>query len=241
MTLAAELWKLRSLPTPKTVVSASFALVTVVSLIVFVVQPDSPDAYHQAPSVAASIAVFIGSIVFGAWVFGVEFNQGTMRRVLVAEPRRGIVLAVKTLVVAAGATLFAAMITGYAALASLLICAAATIDFDPSLAVNIVPSMTVQAALFALLACAFSLALRSYAGGVIGAFALILVADNLLALWQSIQDHTFSASTSAIDAAFHVGDSSSEIGLAEALIVALAWIAAVAVPGALRFVRGDFK
>lgn len=242
MNLAAELTKLRALPTPRVIAAICFGLTTIAALIVLVVQPSDHSVYRDVPTGPASLLVMVGSLVFGAWVFGVEFGQGTLRRVLTSEPRRGVVLAVKTLVVLVGTAAFAAATLTFAAVLAVTVASFHTVDLDAAIVFNTAPSITIQATLVALMASAFTLLFRSYSGGLIATFAMIFVVDGIIGIWHTMRDYTFGTSLSSIDAVFDgVADTEPKLALVPSVLIALAWVAAIAVPGVIRFLRGDFK
>lgn len=241
MTLAAELAKLRALPTPRVILAICFGLTALAAVIVLAVQPSDKSVYVDVPTGPASIVTMIGSIVFGAWLFGVEFGQGTLRRVLTTEPRREVVLATKALVVALGTAVFAAALLSFAAVLAITVASFHTVEIDATLVFNAVPSITIQATLVALMAGAFTVLFRSYSGGMIASFAMIFVIDGILGIWQALRDYTFGTSLASIDAIFDGTPSEPVFALVPTILIALAWIAAIAIPGAIRFLRGDFK
>lgn len=241
MTVMAEFAKIRSLPTPRFTAAICFGLTAVVAVILFAASPSDTQIYQDVPTGPAQLFAMVASIVLGAWVFGVEFSQNTMRRVLTGEPRRPLLLVAKAVVAAALAASFAAALMAFAALLGMLVAAANTVDFDAGAAFNLVPSMAIQGTLMALMAGALTLLFRSYAGGMIATLALVLVIDGILGIWETIRDYTFGVSMASIDAVFDSVPSEPTHPLPTAIVIGLAWIAAIAAPGVLRFVRGDFK
>ncbi len=241
----AELLKLRLLPMPRWILALSLGAPLLVGLIVFAVQPSSTDAYRGGPTTMATFAVMIGALVFGAWMFGVEFGQATMRRTITAEPRRGVVLTWKLLTTALGATAFAAVAMGFSTLVTIAICAAHGIDAKTESMLDLSLAISIQAPLIALISAAFTLVFRSFAGGLVATFALIFVVDALMGLLLGdYGEYTFGNCLASIIANFdESGDTgeSARFGIAQAFAIALGWIAAIASPGAYRFIRGDFK
>lgn len=223
------------------IVAISFGLTLLVSLLVLALQPSEHDVYRKAPAIVASVATFIGSILIGAWVFGMEFGQGTLRRTLAIEPRRGVLLVAKGVIVVAAAAAFAAVTMTFAVVLTVLITSAASIEFDVSVAFKLVPSMAIQGVLVALMAAGFTLLFRSYNGGQIATFAMVFVVDGIIGLWEPIRDYTFGVSLSSIDAIFDSEPTVPAHPLAATVLIALAWVTAFAVPGVVRFLRGDFK
>lgn len=238
---ATEVIKLRSLPTPRWSAAICFGLTLIVALIVLATDPSDPSVYRDVPIGPAQLFTMVVSIVLGAWVFGVEFSQGTLRRVLTSEPRRSVVLAVKALVVAVGTAAFAAALMAFAGLLTIAVTSINSVAINTADAFNLVPSMAIQSPLVALMAGALTLLFRSYAGGMIATLALILVIDGILGIWAAIRDYTFGVSLSSIEAVFDSTPSEPVHSLGISVLIALAWVAAIAAPGVYRFVRGDFK
>jgi ABC-type transport system involved in multi-copper enzyme maturation permease subunit len=97
----SELLKLRSLPTPRWTLAGVVAAFVITIVVAAIIGPrDGAVVFLLAVGLPTSIA----SIVLGAWMAGVEYGQGTIRRALTADPRRlrlvgakvGVVLAVVT-------------------------------------------------------------------------------------------------------------------------------------------------
>ena len=93
--MRAELLKMRVLLTPRIMLALALAVPAVAALITYLVEPDDIALYRQAPLFAAQIGVEIAAIVVGVWIVAMEFSQGTVRRLLTAEPRRTHVVANK--------------------------------------------------------------------------------------------------------------------------------------------------
>lgn len=241
MNVAAEFLKLQALPTPKVIAALCLGLTAVVALIVVITTPSDPEIYRQATREAALIGTSIGALVFGAWVFGLDFAQGTLRRTLSTEPRRGVVLAEKALVTLLATLAFSAVSATFGAVLAQLLSASQSIDLAWSESLDLIPSLMIQATLVALLAAAVTLLFRSFTGGLVAAFALLFVIDGLLGIWTAISDYTIGAALSDIAAVFANDDSAPTNGLLSAVLIALAWIAAISAPGVIRFLRADFK
>jgi ABC-type transport system involved in multi-copper enzyme maturation permease subunit len=238
--MKSEILKLRALPMPRAILAVCLASTAIVALIVFVVQPRNPDVYRDAPATMTMVAVAIGSIVFGAWAIGVDFAQDTLRRTLIAEPRRGSILLNKFALIVVAVVPAAVLCALFAMLVGKLTALASTVDFDQTAAFKDIAATALQALLTALLAGALTLLLRSFTGGLISAFVLLFVIDGVLQLSSAIRDYTFGAALGDVRTAI-AGDAPHHLGLAAAVLVALAWIAAIGVPAAARFVRADFK
>lgn len=241
MIFTSELVKLRALPTPRITAAICFGLTAVVALIVLATNPSDPSVYQDVPTGPAQLFATIASIVLGAWVFGIEFSQGTLRRVLTGEPRRAVVLAVKAVVAAVGTAAFATLLMTFAVLLTLLVAAVNSVDVDAGAAFNLLPSMAIQGSLTALMAGGLTVLTRSYAGGMIATFALVLIVDGIIGLWSTIRDYTFGVSLSSIQSTFDSASSAPTHPLWLSVLIALAWVAGLSAPGVFRFLRGDFK
>lgn len=238
--MRAELLKLRVLPTPRFLVAFCFGSVAVVALIVFLTQPDDPEIYRDAPAGMAWAAAMVSSIVLGAWIVGLEFAQGTMRRVLITEPRRVTILLGKAAALVGAILLLSVGSALFALALGKLTASANTAGFDAHEALRFVPTIALQAVLVALFVAALTLLFRSFTGGLIAGFVMLFVIDTVLRISPAINDYTFVSALNEIDFTT-TGGSAGDHGLAGALLLALGWIAAFAAPGVARFLRGDFK
>ncbi|MFY9489006.1 MAG: hypothetical protein WAP35_09980 [Solirubrobacterales bacterium] len=241
MNFASELLKLRSLPTPKMIAAVCLGLTALVTLIVVVTSPSDPEVYREGPRATATVATMIGALVFGAWMFGLDFAQGTLRRTLATEPRRWVVLANKGLVTVLATAGFSAVSAAFGAALSQWISSSRSIELAWGDSLDLIPSLMIQATLVALIAGAVTLFFRSFVGGLVAAFALLFVVDGVLGIWEAIRDYTISVALADIDITFSNNTAEPTNGLAPALLIAFAWIAAIAVPGVIRFLRADFK
>lgn len=238
--MKAELLKLRLLPTPRVLAAFCFGSVALVALIALLTQPDDPVTYRDAPAGMAWVAAMVTAIVLGAWVVGLEFAQGTMRRVLIAEPRRGAILLSKTAALVAAIALLAAGSALLALALGKLTASASGAGYDAGEALRFVPTIAVQAILVSLLVAALTLLFRSFTGGLIAGFVMLFVIETVLQISPTIADHSFVSALSEIDFTTG-GDEAGDRGMAGALLLAFGWIAAFAAPGVARFLRGDFK
>lgn len=164
--MAAELHKLRSLPTPRWTLIAALALVLLgVAIALFTGDADSRDYVDIAEGIAG-LGSGIGSIVIGVWIAGVEYGQGTLRRALAADPRRGRLLASK-LAVAVGAAVALTAVVWLAT--ALLLPIAASANGGDSSAGDILEksvSSLIGNPVYAAVGCAIATLARSMAGGM---------------------------------------------------------------------------
>ncbi|MFY9487609.1 MAG: hypothetical protein WAP35_02780 [Solirubrobacterales bacterium] len=241
--LRAELMKVRILPTPMVIAAACFVISTIVAVVVLATTPAEDDVYRDAPVFAAFVPGMIGALVFGAWVFGLDFAQGTMRRTVTTEPRRPVIVAAKFLVVTVVTGAFLAAYGALSALVAIAISSSNSIDIVTGEAFELVPSLALQGTLVALLAGAITLLVRSFTGGLIATFAMVFVIDELLGISETIRDYTFGVALRSVDAAFATSDPgfAGTHSLAGGILLGLGWVAAIAIPGAIRFTRDDLK
>ncbi len=238
--MRAELLKIRRLPTPALLLALVLLAPAVAALIVYFVKPDDPSWYHVAPMTTAETVCQIAAVVFGVWVIGIEFAQGTLRRALTAEPRRVHLIVNKMVVVAvvtlAGAALAALVAYWLGALAADL----RDVDYAAGTAAKLGVVLVVGAVLVALLSFALGLLSESLTGGIVLAFAVLFVLNGVLSFISAIRDYTFGAALASITDAADP-DTASALGLWGGIGVALAWVAVLMVPALYRFTRSDFK
>jgi ABC-2 type transport system permease protein len=233
--MTAELLKLRSLPTPRWVLANTLgALVTAIALAIAFGIGEEDDV---AVGLGAELTTAIAAIVLGVWVVGVEYGQGTMRRVLTAEPRRLRVLAYK-LVLAVGTT----------AALTVVVFAIATAAFPPiadahdqALTVGDMLRTGVAALIgnsaLAAVGVAFGLLARSMAGGLTAALVYAFIIDTSLSAIPHVGDYTSSgAQLELYDA---ITRAPGEQAVVQAALVLAAWVGAFVALGATRLVRSD--
>ncbi|MGE4029989.1 MAG: ABC transporter permease, partial [Thermoleophilia bacterium] len=237
--MRAELLKIRRLPTPALLLALVLLAPAVAAAIVYIVKPDDPAWYHVAPMTTAATTCQIAAVVFGVWLIGIEFAQGTLRRALTAEPRRVHLvlnkLVVVTLVTLGAAALSALIAYWLGALAADL----RSVDYDAGTAAKLGVVLVIGTVLVALLSFALGLLSESLTGGIVLAFAVLFVLNGVLSFVRAIRDYTFGAALDSISDAVDP-DTASALGLWGGIGVALAWVAVLMVPALYRFSRSDF-
>ena len=234
--MAAELHKLRSLPTPRWTLVAALALVLLgVVIALFTGDSDSRDYVDIAEGVAG-LGSGIGSIVIGVWVVGVEYGQGTLRRALAADPRRGRLLASKLAVAVGGALALTAVV--WLAAALLLPFAASANGADSSIADILEKSVSslIGNPVYAAVGCAIATLARSMAGGMTAMLALVFVLDTLLVLLP-IGDISLGSAVGDIGNGLEGEEGDEDIG--RGVLVTLAWIAILLTAAWARLTRTD--
>jgi len=234
--MAAELEKLRYLPTPRwtLMVCLGFALMgTVIALIEGSARASS---YVDVAEVVTAISTVIGSIVLGVWVSGVEYGQNTMRRALAADPRRGRLFAAK-LGLAVGASM--ALTVGVFAASTVLLTLAAAANGASSPAGDILTvgaSSLVANPVYAAIGCGVAMLARSMAGGMTAMLALAFVLDTALTALP-VGNISLGSALREIGDAIQGESGAHEIG--RGLLVSAAWLAVLLTAAWARFTRTD--
>ncbi|MBK8295536.1 MAG: hypothetical protein IPK93_12595 [Solirubrobacterales bacterium] len=241
--MRAEFWKIRSMPTPM------WCLVAL--LICFVLGFASvlhwgPGEGSDAADLAVGLPTMIASIVFGVWIFGVEFGQKTLRQVLTADPRRGRLILNKLVVM----VVFVAGITALLYLLSFPLYNLAStgqesIDAD-ALARAGLAAVILNLA-YALLGFAFALITASMAGGITMALVFIFVIDTVVSIlpW-GLDDYAMGPALGSIadNVAGHqtdfVGDAVSQVSTQDYVVV-IVWLVVLIGLGSLRLFRSEVK
>jgi ABC-2 type transport system permease protein len=237
--MQAELLKLRVLPTPRVLAGVGVLIAFLVAVGLAIDAPADGATYRDSALAGATTVSSIGSIVLGVWIVGVEYGQGTMRRVVAATPARTSILAAKL------TWLVTCVVLGTIALCALawaLAAAAGAIngtgvpfnDVTTQVAAALVGSLA-----YAIVAFAVALLTRSMAGGITITLVLALVVDTLLGAIPTVGDYTFGASISDVVGTI-AGDADAE-KWGRGLAVTMAWLLALSAAGWLRFCRQDVK
>ena len=74
--------------------------------------PTDPSLYLETMTGVFGLAAALLAAVFGAWIVGHEYRQGTLRRVVASDARRGRLLAVKAMVGAGAFAVVTAVVAG---------------------------------------------------------------------------------------------------------------------------------
>ncbi len=231
--MAAELLKLRALPTPRWTFVVCLACATL-ALVLGAIFGTGTD--EVVPGVGIELPTAIASIVLGAWVVGLEYGQQTMRRTLTAEPRRARVFAAK---VGAAVIASAVLTLGLFAIAAIpyhLIADAndSAADFG-NLATRALAALEGNAT-GAVVGASVALLTRSMAGGVTAALMFMLVLDTALGAIPSVGDYTIGTANLDIYDAI-MGDGSDHLG--RAILMSIVWMGGLALIGAARFRAAD--
>ena len=239
--MRAELRKVLSLPTPRWTAVAVFACALLAAVVVlFAGTGDDPGGVYLA---VTGVPLWIGSIVLGAWMSGVEYGQKTMRRALSADPRR-LRLVLAKLMVLLG--LVVTLTVAASVFAGVLLSIAAGQGGGPTLdeMVRSTLGALTQNVIYAPVGFFLALLTRSMAGGMTVALAFGFIIDTALSAIPKYGDYSLSMAATEIYASV-VGDELSgfsddpEIG--RALLVTAAWLLVFGLASSLRFLRSDVE
>jgi ABC-type transport system involved in multi-copper enzyme maturation permease subunit len=233
--MTAELHKLRALPLPRWAAAVT-GLALLSAIIVALFQGVGPED-GAAVGLGVELPTYVAAIVLGAWIVGLEYGQGTIRRALTADPRR-IRFVLSKYGAAAAATAALTVLAFVVAVIAFPPIASAN---DQSLPVSDV-IQTGGAALvgnvaFALLGASIALICRSMAGGMVVALLFAFVIDSALTAIPRVGDWTAQAASSDLYDAM-TGEPGAPSALRSALVLT-AWIGAFALAGMARFVKTD--
>jgi len=237
----AELLKVRSMPTPFWCLIA----VSVCALLgLAAVWEWGLGSELVAFDLAIGFPLAIASIVFGAWIFGVEYGQNTLRRTLTADPRRLRLFTSKFV----AAMVLVGLATVVIHLVALPFYDLAADRHDQSIAVadlrDVVVGSLITNTVYAIVGGSLVLITGSMAGGVTAALVFVFVVDTVLAVVPEVGD--YSLGVALADILLTVRPSQDFFGdgvhsNSVAVVILAAWLAVLAGLGWLRLWRGDVK
>jgi len=188
--IRTELFKLRTHRTPWVLLTIFVASLCVAPVYLAIKNPADTEVFTGAYLGVAGIMGPLLGAVFGGWLMGHEFRQGTLRRVLGNDARRGRLIATKAVVGLGAATIALSIAAGVGALAS----AASVASFGESIAWDGVFRDLLGGGTFALItaaiAFALSILLRSDTYAMLGALGVMLIVGPLLAAIPAVGKYT---------------------------------------------------
>ncbi len=233
-----ELFKLRTHRTPW-VLLAVLTVSLVVAPIYFVFRnpADPQQLLEPLTGVFLIMAPLLGA-VFGGWICGHEFRQGTLRRVLGTDARRGRLIAAKAAVGLVAAVAGLAFAFGVGALASIGSAATfgETLDWDGVL--RDVASGGFLGLITAALAFGFSVLLRSDTYAILGSLGLIIIVGPLLSLIPRVGKYVPSALANDVSA-WIAGSDELVVSIVPASLGLAASLALVGAAAVVTFQRRD--
>ena len=131
--ITSELYKIRYHRTPLAGAAVFLVSMLIPAAVLAGTAPTEQSTYTEAFTLPFGLMTFLLAIVFGGWLLGTEYRQGTVKRMLTTEPRRLRAFVTKGLV---GAAVFlpimAAMyVVGWAATSVVGSMNDVTVPFEP--------------------------------------------------------------------------------------------------------------
>lgn len=230
--IRTELFKLRTHRTPW-VLLAILTVSVVIAPIYFAIR--NPEDPQEIIAPLTGVFIVLGPLlgaVFGGWIVGHEFRQGTLRRVLGNDARRGRLIATKGAVGLVASVIGMSLAVGTGALASI----ASAASFSETIVWDGVAREIASGGFLGLvtiaLAFGFSILLRSDTYAMLGALALIIIVGPLLSLIPRVGKYVPSALANDVSAWIAGSDDlvvsivPASLGLAASLAVIIGGAAA---------------
>ncbi len=234
-----ELFKLRTHRTPWVLLTILVASLAVAPIYYTIKEPADATAVIETFVGVFEIMPPLLGAVMGGWIVGHEFRQGTLRRVLGSDARRGRLIATKATVGIVSMTVGMSTAAGIGALAS----AGSAASFDGTIVWDGVFRNILSGGFLALvtaaIAFALSILLRSDTYAMLGALGLLLILGPLLTLIPTVGKYTPAAL--AGDVTSWIGGSGDELGVAivTASLGLAAFIGVLAAGAMATFHRSD--
>lgn len=237
--MRSEWRKLAVLPTPKWTVAATGAVVLVATIVIAIAGAGEDNLPFL---MGIGLPTWIGSIVLGAWMSGLEYGQKTMRRTLTRNPDRLSVVRNKltvALLAGVGLTIFAALI-------AIPLFSLASMGHELKVSASDVITVGIgnlpNTFIYVIAGFSFGLLTRSMAGGMTLALVAFFVVDSLLTQIPVVGNYMLAAASDDIFQAIvgtEIYSMDSEVNLARAIAVSALWLVALFGISTLRFVRTD--
>lgn len=236
--IRTELFKLRTHRTPWVLLAVLVASVLIAPIYFAIKEPtDTAELIEALGGVFAVMAPLLG-VVFGGWIVGHEFRQGTMRRVLGNDARRGRLIATKGVVGLGALTSGTSLAAGVGALASAASASSfgGTIVWDGvfrDLLSGGLPALVTAAVAFGL-----SILLRSDTYAMIGALGIMMIVGPLLTLIPRIGKYMPSALANDVTL-WVAGSDELVVAIVPATLGLTATVGALATVAMVAFSRSD--
>ncbi len=243
MSVRAELAKVRSMPTPVW----CLAIVILCGLLgVAATWRWGLGSDLLAIELAVGFPLAIASIVFGVWIFGVEYGQNTLRRTLTADPRR-LRLFFSKLAVALVLAALATLLVHLVLFPFYDLAADRQGDSVPIRGYSdLVLSALLTNLVYVAVGASLALITASMAGGVTVALVFVFIIDTVLAVVPAVGDFSFGIALADVVIGIRgtesgFGEFDSGHSTAQAVMILAAWVIGLAVLGWLRLWRSDVK
>lgn len=236
--IRTELFKLRTHRTPWVLLIILVVSLCIAPIYLAIKNPaDTADFTGAYLGVAAIMGPLLGA-VFGGWLIGHEFRQGTLRRVLGNDARRGRLIATKAVVGLVAATTGLSIAAGIGALASV----ASVASFGETIEWDGVFRDLLGGGAFALITAAvafgLSILLRSDTYAMLGALGIMLIVGPLLSAIPRVGKYTPWALTADVTA-WISGTGELEVAIVPASLGLAASIGVLTLAAMVTFHRGD--
>lgn len=238
--MRAELIKLRSLPTPRWLAGVALVFV-LLGLAATLKWGPGPDLVAVELSVAFPTSVL--SVLFGAWLFGVEFGQGTISWCLTGDPRRGVLILRKLLFGLLAVGLFTALLY----LVSFTFFDLASRQHSGAIGSGDYLEIAVSSVLanfaFMVVGMAFSLITASMGGGITLALIFLFVLSTAISAVPGLGDWSFLAALADLEEGLGLDDSGVAGGgpTGRAAAIFIGWPLLLMLIGWIRFRRSEVR
>ncbi len=236
--IRTELFKLRAHRTPWVLFAILVVSLCVAPIYFAIRNPADTAGFTDAYVGVAGIMTPLLGAVFGGWIIGHEFRQGTLRRVLGNDARRGRLIATKAIIGLLAATVAMSIAAGIGALASV----GSAASFGESIEWDGVFRDLLGGGVFALItaAIAFTLSvlLRSDTYAMLGALGVMLIVGPLLAAIPTVGKYTPWALTADVTT-WISGPGELGVSIVPASLGLAASIGVLTVAAMATFHRGD--
>ena len=236
--IRTELFKLRTHRTPWVLFTILIVSLCVAPIYFAIKPPNDAAAVTDAFLGVSGILAPLLAAVFGGWIVGHEFRQGTLRRVLGNDARRGRLIATKATIGLTALVAGMSLVVGVGALASAVSAASfgKTIVWDGVL--RDVLSGGFFAVVTAAVAFGLSILLRSDTYAMLGALGLMIIVGPLLTLVPTVGKYTPSALANDVTA-WISGTGELVVTIVPAALGLAASIAALIAAATVAFQRRD--
>lgn len=241
--MRAEFLKVRHLPTPFWT-GVALGICFLIGLFFSVWKGVGQD--QAVLDLAIGLPTAIASLVFGAWLVGVEFGQNTLRQVLAADPRRLRLVFAKLIcaVITVAAGTVGLWVVGMVVFSFAGAGHDTLIEMDQSLRNG--ASVLLTNLVYAIAAMGLAWITRSMAGGMMIAFAFFFVLDFALLMIPDVGHYALGSALSTLDASIRenepgIFEVDTELSVSAAAVAVAAWLIVIFGLGAFRTKTTEVK